>query len=91
MSEITNRTGPVSLNGATVFDCGDYFRVVLEDGSRTTFRKSYNGFRTAGQLLAWLNAESLPGIPSGDTGLAAVEAPLSESDRGQEAIEFSVE
>ncbi len=47
-------SGAVSLNGITITDQGDYFRVVWEDGAVETFTKSHGGFESAGELLAWL-------------------------------------
>lgn len=53
MRKYTRPSGAVGCNGVTVLDCGSYFRVI--DGPETsTIPKSYNGFQTPGELLAYL-------------------------------------
>lgn len=35
-------------------DKGDYFKVIWEDGSSSTYPKTYNGFQTKEELENWL-------------------------------------
>jgi hypothetical protein len=49
-------TQTVQAQGIMVTDRGDYFRVEYAGGGggASTFPKSYNGFQTSRELLAWL-------------------------------------